>query len=103
ALGMDESGPIAVESEGKQPAKGDDHYNCHPTFKVTYTYANGAKAVCSSKENGVRIEGEDGKWIFVDRGKIEASDQKEKPARGRKGEASKSLDEEQGKDLRRLS
>ena len=32
--------------------------------------------ICSSKgENGVKIEGEDGKWIFVSRGKITASDE----------------------------
>src|SRR5438270_4988635 len=30
----------------------------------------------SDGENGIRFEGEDGKWIFVNRGKIEASDKK---------------------------
>jgi len=76
ALGMDGSGPVAVEAEGKEPSKEPNSYNCHPTFKVTYTYATGTKLVCRSKENGVRFEGEDGKWIFVNRGKIEASDKK---------------------------
>ena len=108
ALGMDESGPVAVESKGKEPPKGGDRYDCHPTFEVTYTYANGAKVICKSKENGVRFEGEDGKWIFVDRGKIEASDQKEKPVPGRKGVKakpggpSKILDEKLGADATRL-
>ena len=76
ALGMDGSGPVAVEAEGEPPSTGPHSYNCHPTFKVTCTYANGAKLVCTSKENGVRFEGEDGKWIFVSRSKIEASDPK---------------------------
>jgi predicted dehydrogenase len=84
-LGMDESGPIAVEGEGTEPGKGN-HYNCHPEFKATYSYANGAKLVCSHKQlegaadpkgndNGVLFVGENG-WIFVNRGKIEASDKK---------------------------
>jgi predicted dehydrogenase len=74
-LGMDESGPIAVEGEGTPPSKEPNSYNCHPNFKVTYTYANGAKLVCTSGgENGVKFVGEGGQWIFVSRGKIEASD-----------------------------
>ncbi len=67
ALGTDNSGPVAVESEGTQPSTMPNSYNCHPQFKVTYTYANGVKVICQSKENGVRFEGEDGKWIFVNR------------------------------------
>jgi predicted dehydrogenase len=77
ALGMDNSGPVAVEAEGAEPAKEANCYNCHPTFKVTYTYANGTKLICTGKndkDNGVRFEGEDGKWIFVNRGTINASD-----------------------------
>ncbi len=75
-LGMDGNGPVAIEAEGEKPSADPHSYNCHPTFKVTYTYANGTKLVCTSKENGVRFEGEDGKWIFVSRGEIKASDQK---------------------------
>ena len=42
---------------------------------MTYTYANGVKLLCTSGgENGIQFYGEDGKWIFVSRGKIEASD-----------------------------
>jgi predicted dehydrogenase len=77
ALGMDNSGPIAVEAEGAEPSKEPNSYNCHPTFKVTYTYGNGTKLICTGKndnDNGVRFEGEDGKWIFVNRGTIRASD-----------------------------
>lgn len=76
-LGMDGNGPVAVEAEGDTPSKEPNSYNCHPNFKVTYTYADGAKLICTSKgENGIKFIGDDGKWIFVSRGKIEASDPK---------------------------
>ena len=95
-LGMDESGPVAVEAEGTEPSKEANSYNCHPTFKVTYTYANGAKLICAhtqldgapdpkrsenksgkfNHDNGVLFVGEDNKWIFVCRGGIAASDDK---------------------------
>jgi predicted dehydrogenase len=86
-LGMDESGPVAVEGMGvvdKRP----DCYNVHSSFIVSYTYANGVKLVCSDNrlpgspdpkerhDNGVLFVGEDGKWIFVNRGLITASDKK---------------------------
>jgi predicted dehydrogenase len=75
ALDMDDSGPVAVVAEGDPPSKLPNSYNCHPNFKVTYTYANGVRVICTSGgENGVKFNGEDGKWIFVSRGKIEASD-----------------------------
>lgn len=77
-LGMDGSGPVAIEAtKADKPYAGNDGYNCHPHFEVEYTYANGVKVYAQSDgENGVKIHGEDGKWIFVSRGKIEASDKK---------------------------
>jgi predicted dehydrogenase len=92
-LGMDESGPVAVQGSGTAPATGNS-YNCHPQFEVTYTYANGAggsegtRVVCRhgppenfparqgdrAHDNGVLFEGDDGKWIFVNRGTIIASE-----------------------------
>ena len=100
-LGMDHSGPIAVEAEGAEPSKDPNAYNTHPTFKITYTYATGTKLYCSSSQlegsadpkqtvhkdkdghehtinhdNGILFLGEDGKWIFVNRQGITASDQK---------------------------
>jgi predicted dehydrogenase len=105
-LGMDGSGPSAVEClEAAEPHKGGDGYNCHKTFKVKYTYANGAEVIAmdgrgtavkglvmkdgnprktrdgqpvpelSGSENGVLIQGEGG-TLFVSRGFIVASDAK---------------------------
>jgi len=89
ALDMDGNGPVEVEGHGEEPAKEPNAYNCHPTFEVTYTYASGAKVVAVSHDqkkdkrftdnkygNGVIIEGEGGKWLFVSRSTIEASDPK---------------------------
>jgi len=88
ALGMDDSGPISINATGTAPATGNQSYNCHPTFVVNYTYGNGpnggpgTRLVCRANPpsgwnhpgNGVLFEGENGKWIWVDRGRIEASD-----------------------------
>jgi predicted dehydrogenase len=77
ALNMDGNGPIAVEARGEEPSKDPNAYNCHPTFEVTYTYANGTKVLAQSDgDNGCKFFGEDGNWLFVSRGKIEASDKK---------------------------
>ncbi|MBY0233019.1 MAG: Gfo/Idh/MocA family oxidoreductase [Gemmataceae bacterium] len=106
ALGMDEAGPVSVSSRGDKPADDGKSYNCHPHFEVAYGYESGAQLVCMSKgENGVRFEGEDGKWLFVSRSLITASDQAEKPVGGKKpkkGGPSKILDEPLGKDAVRL-
>jgi predicted dehydrogenase len=95
-LGMDESGPVAIEAEGAAPSREPNSYNCHPTFKITYTYGNGAKLVCAhtqmegsldpkqtddkgrklGHDNGILFIGEGNKWIFVNRGGITASDPK---------------------------
>jgi predicted dehydrogenase len=77
ALDMDAGGPVAVEATGTKPSDSRNAYNTHPKFEITYTYADGVKLLCKSDgENGVHFAGDDGKWIFVSRGKIEASDKK---------------------------
>ena len=76
-LGMDESGPVAVEATGFADPR-SNCYNVHSGFSVHYTYAgDGPRLVCTADgENGIKFIGEDGKWIFVSRGKIDASDKK---------------------------
>jgi predicted dehydrogenase len=46
-LGMDGSGPTGVQilDAAKPEVTGPAGYNTHPTFKVQYTYANGAKVI----------------------------------------------------------
>ncbi len=84
-LGMDESGPVKVTSECDKPEHNEPNcYNCPPHFKITYTYAKDASKYCDGTElictdagdNGVKLIGENGDWIFVDRGNIKASDKK---------------------------
>ncbi len=96
-LNMDGSGPVAVETiEAAPPYSKGDGYNCHETFKVQHTYANGVKVEVShgagstakglvdangnprkgdlgGGENGVLVIGDKGK-LFVSRGLLLASD-----------------------------
>src|SRR5262249_41973299 len=77
ALDMDGNGPVEVEGHGTPPNPAPRSYSCHKDFEVTYTYADGTKLIAMSKgDNGVKFEGEDGKWIFVSRSKLSASDPK---------------------------
>lgn len=88
ALGMDDSGPVAVWAEGEAPTKEPYCFDCHPTFKLYYQYANGVPLTCTSDRanapgherfkaaEGVRFDGENGSWIFVSRAEIVASDEK---------------------------
>src|SRR5262249_49482962 len=74
-LGMDRSGPGAIEAIGTRRV-GPNCYNAFLEFDVTYTYADGTTLLTTNKgENGVDFEGESGS-IFVSRGTIRASDQK---------------------------
>src|SRR5262249_61629158 len=68
--------PIAIEAAGASPSAEPGCYNIHPTFQVTYAYAGGVTLRCTSEQNGVRFEGEDGRWIFVARARnpLKASD-----------------------------
>lgn len=74
ALGMDESGPTTIE--GAATFNKDGWFETPETAKITYTYANGVKVLCSLGKGGYpggcTFEGEKGS-IFVDRGKITAT------------------------------
>ncbi|MBX9678060.1 MAG: Gfo/Idh/MocA family oxidoreductase [Gemmataceae bacterium] len=96
ALNMDNSGPIAIRSTAEAPTSNQPNsYNCHKNFEVVYTYGDGpdggagTELVCranppqgwrirnergQSPNNGILFEGEGGKWIFVSRGELFASD-----------------------------
>ena len=74
ALDADGSGPVSLEPISQtKPNPDPNSYNTHPNFEVKCTYANGVPVhVMSDGENGIHFEGEDG-WIFVSRGKLNAS------------------------------
>jgi len=80
ALNMDGKGPMSIEvnpEKTKAPSKDANSYNCHPQFEVIYTYPGGVQVLAQSDgDNGAKFYGENGQWIFVSRGKIQASDPK---------------------------
>ncbi|MGI8905967.1 MAG: Gfo/Idh/MocA family protein [Candidatus Sumerlaeaceae bacterium] len=73
-LGLDETGPVEVEATGVSPV---GLWNTPTDYDVHCKYANGiTMQVSSAVRHGTKWIGEGGKWIFVDRGKLEASSQK---------------------------
>lgn len=84
ALGYDHSGPVEAEGRGQFPNFPDDvdpvdffagraklpnGFNTATTFDVTLTFANGSSIVTTPGENGILLEGEDGR-IQVNRGRV---------------------------------
>jgi predicted dehydrogenase len=72
ALGADASGPVAVENVVATVPPLTALYNTATDFNFDVVYANGVRVNVSNQHpNGIFFEGEDGKTLFVTRGRIE--------------------------------
>lgn len=89
ALGMDESGPVRIENiQGEMPDPAA-LYNTAATFHFEAVYADGTRLHVNDRndeyQQGIKFEGENGKSIFVKRGKLDMQPidlRKEKPGDG---------------------
>lgn len=73
-LGCDTSGP--VEFEGYAPFEPDGIYDSPKTYRFTCRYANGVELVVADNTqvaSGAKWYGENGEWVWVDRGRFDAS------------------------------
>jgi predicted dehydrogenase len=88
ALGMDDSGPVAIEGKPTSDLV-PGGFTAYSQYQIEYTYANGVKCHvltttddmwtgapvhkgAGTQHNGIKFVGTDG-WIWVTRGHIEAS------------------------------
>lgn len=74
-LNRDTSGPVLIEGKGdfSQP---DGIYDSPPSYRYTCKYADGIELVVADNRqvrSGTTWFGENGAWVWVDRGRIEAS------------------------------
>ncbi|MGV3485356.1 MAG: Gfo/Idh/MocA family protein [Planctomycetaceae bacterium] len=73
AIGMDRSGPILVEAVDWTFPK-TDVYNTPQHYEIVCEYQGGIQGTISSRNlEGLKLIGDEG-WVFVRRGKLEASD-----------------------------
>ncbi len=75
ALGMDHSGPTKVEAAGWTYAA-TDVYNTPRDYTIRCEYPGGISSVISNTNRlGLKLTGQEG-WVYVDRGVLEASDER---------------------------
>lgn len=70
-LDKDDTGPVLIEGKGTfEPG----FYNVPADFDVHCTYADGITIrICNDLPAGAKFFGEDGKWVHVNRGSIDAN------------------------------
>ncbi len=74
SMGKDGSGPVAVENIAGDMNPNDPVWNTAGHYEFEVVYGDGTRAFVSDKyQNGLRFFGEDGKMIFVTRGKMETA------------------------------
>jgi len=73
-LDTERTGPVEIEGKGEYPK--DGIYDAPTAYKFTAKYANGiVMTVANNKQipQGTKWYGEDGRWVYVKRGKLEAN------------------------------
>ena len=73
-LDTERTGPVEIEGKGEYPK--DGIYDVPMTYKFTCKYANGiVMTVANNKQipQGAKWYGENGRWVYVKRGKLEAN------------------------------
>ncbi len=74
AMDMDSSGPVKLDNFRSNLPDSNEIFNTATEYHFKCTYENGVKMIVSDTNEhpqGITFEGEDGKSIFVTRGKIE--------------------------------
>ena len=86
-LDRDTSGPVSVE--GYAPFEPDGIYDSPKTYRYTCRYADGVEmtvADSSQVQSGTTWYGENGEWIYVNRGRFDASSPKLRDSKIEAGE-----------------
>jgi predicted dehydrogenase len=77
ALDRDGTGPVKFEKVGGTMPGADELYNTAAAFHFEAIYEDGVRMVVADTDelgfSGVRFEGEDGRWLWVDRGRLESA------------------------------
>ena len=77
AMGKQLTGPTRLRNFSGEFPKGDSFYNTATRFHWECEYADGLKMVVNDSRDGVRggvtFEGENGNWIWVNRGRLDSN------------------------------